>query len=59
VIRQLIAAARIFLTVLREIFDEASYARFLQRAQITSSREAYAEFWRERAQSYGRRQTCC
>jgi hypothetical protein len=59
VMRQLIAAARIFLTVLREVFDEASYARFLQRAQITSSREAYAEFWRERAQSHGRRQRCC
>ncbi len=57
--RQLIAAARIFLTVLREVFDEASYARFLQRAQLASSREAYAEFWRERAQSHGRRQRCC
>ncbi len=57
--RQLIAAARIVLTVLREVFDEASYARFLQRAQIASSREAYAEFWRERAQSHGRRQRCC
>jgi hypothetical protein len=59
VIGQWIAAGRIFLTVLREVFDEASYARFLQRAQIASSREAYAEFWRERAQSHGRRQTCC
>ena len=57
--RQLIAAAGIVLTVLREVFDEASYARFLQRAQIASSREAYAEFWRERAQSHGRRQRCC
>jgi hypothetical protein len=57
--RQLIAAARIFLAVLHEIFDEASYARFLQRAQIASSREAYAEFWRERAQSHSRQQRCC
>jgi len=57
--RQLIAAARIFLDVLHEVFDEASYTRFLQRAQIPSSREAYAEFWRERAQSHGRRQRCC
>jgi hypothetical protein len=56
---QLIAAARIFLEVLHEVFDEASYARFLQRAQIPSSREAYAEFWRERAHSHGRRQRCC
>jgi hypothetical protein len=57
--RQLIAAARIFLDVLHEIFDEASYERFLQRARTTSSREAYAEFWRERAQSQSRRQRCC
>jgi hypothetical protein len=52
-------AARIFLAVLREVFDEASYARFLQRAHIASSPEAYAEFWRERAQSHSRRQRCC
>jgi hypothetical protein len=57
--RQLIAAARIFVTVLHEVFDEASYARFLQRAQVASSREAYAEFWRERAQAHGRKQRCC
>jgi hypothetical protein len=57
--RQVIAAARILLAVLQEVFDEASYARFLQHAQISSSREAYAQFWRERAQSHGRRQRCC
>ena len=57
--KQLFVAVRIFLAVLHEVFDEASYARFLQRAQIASSREAYAEFWRERAQSHGRRQRCC
>jgi len=59
VTKQMINAARILLAVLREVFDEASYARFLQRAQVTSSPEAYAEFWRERAQSHGRRQRCC
>ena len=57
--RQLIAATRILLAVLHEVFDEASYTRFLQRAQVASSREAYAEFWRERAQSHGRKQRCC
>jgi hypothetical protein len=57
--RRVIASARIFLAVLHEVFDEASYARFLKRAQITSSREAYAEFWREREQSHGRKQRCC
>jgi hypothetical protein len=55
----MIDVARIFLAVLREVFDETSYARFLQRAQMASSPEAYAEFWRERAQSHGRRQRCC
>jgi hypothetical protein len=58
-VRQLLNAARIVLGVLREVFDEASYARFLQRTQIASSREAYAEFWRERSQSHARRQRCC
>ena len=57
--RQMMDAARIFLAVLREVFDESSYARFLQRAHIASSPEAYAEFWRERAQSHSRRQRCC
>ncbi len=57
--RRLITAVRIFLDVLHEVFDEASYTRFLQRAQKTSSREAYAEFWRERAQLHGRKQRCC
>lgn len=57
--RQLIAATRIFLAVVQEIFDEASYARFLSRAHMDSSPQAYAEFWRERAQSHGRRQRCC
>ncbi len=57
--RQLIGAARILLAVLYEVFDEASYSRFLQHAQIASSREAYAQFWREREQSHGRKQRCC
>jgi len=57
--RPMLHAVRIFLAVLREVFDEASYARFLQRTQAESSREAYAEFWRERAQAHARRQRCC
>ena len=52
-------AARIFLAVLREIFDEAAYARFLQRAQMTSSPAAYAAFWRERESAHNRRARCC
>jgi hypothetical protein len=41
-------AVRIFMATLREIFDEAAYTRFLQRTETTSSRAAYAAFWRER-----------
>ncbi|HKI25310.1 MAG TPA: hypothetical protein VKA07_03245 [Candidatus Sulfotelmatobacter sp.] len=56
---RLIQAARIVLAVLREIFDEAAYARFLRRAQIESSSAAYAEFCREREASHARRPRCC
>lgn len=44
---------------LREIFDEASYTRFLQRTQSESSTEAYASFCRERELSRERRPRCC
>ena len=52
-------AARILLATLREIFDEASYARFLARSQQPSSRAAYAAFWRDREKAHGRRPRCC
>ncbi len=45
--------------VLREIFDEAAYSRFLERTQITSSRAAYAAFWRERESCKVRLNRCC
>ena len=44
---------------LREIFDEAAYARFLARTRQPSSRAAYAGFLRERAASQERRARCC
>jgi hypothetical protein len=44
---------------LREIFDEAAYARFLERTGQLSSRAAYAGFLRERAASHERRPRCC
>lgn len=52
-------AIRILLTVLREIFDESAYQRFLERAKRPSSPAAYAAFWRERESSHARRQRCC
>ncbi|MGA7402886.1 MAG: hypothetical protein WCC99_02930 [Candidatus Sulfotelmatobacter sp.] len=44
---------------LREIFDEAAYARFLSRAGLSSSSQAYAEFRREFEQAKMRRPKCC
>ena len=44
---------------LREIFDEAAYARFLVRTGQPSSRAAYAGFLRERAAQHERRPRCC
>jgi hypothetical protein len=55
----IVNAGRVFLAMLREIFDEAAYARFLQRTQMQSSREAYAAFWRERESGHARRPKCC
>lgn len=51
-------AARILMSMLREIFDEAAYSRFLQRTQMTSSSAAYAAFWRER-EAKAPKARCC
>ena len=51
--------SRLLLTALREIFDEAAYARFLARTGQPSSRAAYAGFLRERAAHRERRPRCC
>jgi len=45
--------------MLREIFDESAYARFLERRQLTSSSDAYAEFLDESRQQRERRPRCC
>jgi len=47
------------LVVLREIFDEASYARFLQRQGLESSQHAYAAFLEESEGTRTRRPRCC
>ena len=46
-------------SVLREIFDESAYARFLERRQLTTSPTAYAEFLAESRQQRERRPRCC
>jgi hypothetical protein len=51
-------AALILIRTLREIFDEAAYTRFLQRAQMVSSPAAYAAFWRER-ETKAPKPRCC
>jgi len=53
------ASLRVLLSMLREIFDESAYARFLNRNQLVSSRDAYAEFLREHASMKERRPRCC
>jgi hypothetical protein len=53
------AALRIFWAVLREIFDEAPYSRFLERFRLSSSPAAYSAFCRERESRCARRPRCC
>jgi hypothetical protein len=45
--------------MLREIFDESAYQRFLDRTQLKSSSDAYAVFRQENEQSKSRRPRCC
>jgi hypothetical protein len=47
------------LATLREIFDEAAYARFLRRTEMTSSAGAYAAFRQEFEEAKTRRPKCC
>jgi len=45
--------------ILREVFDESAYTRFLLRSQLASSPEAYAAFLREHETARSRRPRCC
>jgi hypothetical protein len=45
--------------VLKEIFDESAYQRFLNRNELQSSSRAYAMFLRENEQAKSRRPRCC
>ncbi len=51
--------ASVSMAVLREIFDESAYQRFLDRSQLESSSRAYAIFLRENEQAKSRRPRCC
>ncbi len=50
---------RILLAALREIFDEAAYARFLTRTRMAASAKAYAAFREEFEEAKARRPKCC
>jgi hypothetical protein len=52
-------AMRLWLSILREIFDESAYSRFLARREVTSSQSAYAAFLREQEGIKARRPKCC
>ena len=47
------------LATLREIFDEAAYARFLTRRKTDSSPKAYAAFLREQSEARSSQHRCC
>jgi hypothetical protein len=49
----------VFRAVLREIFDESAYARFLARNRLPASRAAYGEFLQEHEVAKVRRPRCC
>jgi|GEM_PF-540504 len=51
--------ARVVLAILREIFDESAYARFLSLHRLHSSTSTYAEFLREHEVEKVRRPRCC
>jgi hypothetical protein len=51
--------ASVSLAMLREIFDESAYERFLAQHQLTSSAAAYSSFCHERDHSRARRPRCC
>jgi hypothetical protein len=52
-------SAALFVSCLREIFDESAYARFLRQHRMVSSPRAYAKFYREHAAAKARRPRCC
>jgi len=52
-------AGATLIAVIREVFDESAYQRFLSRALLPSSAQAYAAFRRENEVLTTRRPRCC
>ncbi len=51
--------AALLAALLKEIFDESAYSRFLERRQISSSATAYAAFREENDRLKAQRPKCC
>lgn len=52
-------AGDILRAMLREIFDESGYERFLRRNSLHATRKSYDAFLRESASRRERRPRCC
>jgi hypothetical protein len=57
--KRLTAFAALLVQVLREIFDESAYERFLCRTGLASSPAAYQAFLKEHQAVKARRPRCC
>ena len=56
---RLFSFIRIVRLTMREIFDEAAYARYLERTGTSGSRQAYASFLEEKHQAKSPAARCC
>ncbi len=59
IVSAIVRVGEVLVATLREIFDESSYQRFLERSQLESSPNAYAVFLKENDQSRARKPRCC
>ena len=59
ILAEAVRVCAVLWAILREIFDESAYRRFLVRQNLTSSPAAYGEFLRETEISKERRPRCC
>jgi ABC-type histidine transport system ATPase subunit len=56
---RVLSLIRILRLTLSEIFDEAAYARYLQKAGVAASRQSYARFVEEKQQARSPVARCC
>jgi hypothetical protein len=57
--KQLRSLGRLLVEILREIFDENAYRRYLCRTGLDHSIQAYRSFMEERDHGMARRPRCC